>query len=202
MFIYKITNIINNKIYIGQSIKPIEKRLKRHIYDAINNVLNTHFARAIRKYGPNNFVIEQIDTAETQYELNLKEQYYIIKYDSINNGYNETDALYKCGGNTYLNKSKSEMNDIKEKIRNTKLGSKNPNSKAVKIKHIDTGEELFFDTVTDCKKYFNEKHHRFITARVKKEVKSLYKGVWYIAYKDDEYLIDATRKVVRRKKII
>ena len=70
MFIYKITNTVNNKAYIGQSIRPIEQRFKRHISDATNNILDTHFARAIRKYGQNKFVIEQIDVANSQDELN------------------------------------------------------------------------------------------------------------------------------------
>ena len=72
MFVYKITNKENNKVYIGQSIRPIEHRFERHINDAINNKLNTHFARAIRKYGADKFYIECIDTASTQEELNKK----------------------------------------------------------------------------------------------------------------------------------
>ena len=163
--------------------------------------MNTHFARAIRRYGPDSFVIEQIDTATTQSELNEKEQFYIIQYDSVNSGYNETDAIYKCGGNTYLSKTDSEMDVIKDKIRVSKIGSKNPNSRAVKAKNIDTNEEYFFDTVEECRKFFGEKHHRFITTRVKKETYSLYKGVWNIAYKEDEYFKYATRTVVRRKRI-
>ena len=201
MFIYKITNTKNGKVYIGQSIRPIEQRFKRHIVDAINNTLNTHFARAIRKYGPDSFVIEQIDTATTQSELNEKEQFYIIQYDSVNSGYNETDAIYKCGGNTYLSKTESEMDAIKDKIRISKIGAKNPNSRAVKAINVDTNEEFFFDTVKECKRFFGEKHHRFITTRVKKETHSLYKGVWNIAYKEDEYFKYATRTVVRRKRI-
>ena len=72
MFIYKITNIKNNKVYIGQTIKPIEQRFKRHINDALNNILDTHFAMAIRKYGESCFRVELIDTAITQEELNIK----------------------------------------------------------------------------------------------------------------------------------
>ena len=49
MWIYKITNIQNNKVYIGQTIRPIKDRLNRHINDALHNILDTHFARAIRK---------------------------------------------------------------------------------------------------------------------------------------------------------
>ena len=56
MYIYKITNKINNKMYIGQTIRPVEDRWKRHINDALNNILDTHFARAIRYYKPENLI--------------------------------------------------------------------------------------------------------------------------------------------------
>ena len=65
MWIYKITNIQNNKVYIGQTIRPIEQRFHRHLNDALNNILDTHFARAIRYYTPNSFTVETIDTAIT-----------------------------------------------------------------------------------------------------------------------------------------
>lgn len=71
-YVYKITNLANHKIYIGQTIRPVEDRFKRHITDAINNKLDTHLARAIRKYGKDNFCIEIIDTACSQEELTKK----------------------------------------------------------------------------------------------------------------------------------
>ena len=112
MWVYKITNIQNNKVYIGQTIRPIEKRFQRHVNDALNNILDTHFARAIRQYGAENFTIEVIDTATDQNELNKKEQYWIQYYNSVNKGYNETDAMSKSGGNTYQSKTKEEMDKI------------------------------------------------------------------------------------------
>lgn len=187
MYIYKITNKENGKVYIGQSIRPVEYRFKRHISDAINNIIDTHFSRAIRKYGESCFVCEVIDTAKTQQELNEKEQLWINFYNSVNDGYNETNAMYKCGGNTYMSKSQDEMKSITEKIRNSKLGDKNPQSKKIKIKNEETGEELFFNTVNECRLYFNENHHRFITTRINHITKSLYKGVWNISCADDEY---------------
>ena len=187
MYIYKITNKVNGKVYIGQSIRPIEQRFQRHINDAVNNILDTHFARAIRKYGKENFYIELIETCDSQTELNLREQYWIRKYDSINNGYNETDATNKCGGNTYMSKTENEMKEISEKISKTKLGSKNPHSRSVKVFNIVTNEEKVFDTVNDCRKFFNEKNHRFITTRVTGLTKSLYKNEWKIVYAEEEY---------------
>lgn len=189
MFIYKITNKINGKVYIGQTIRPIEQRFRRHINDSLNNVIDTHFSRAIRKYGEDKFFIECIDNAESQEELTNKEQYWIRKYNSTNSdiGYNETDAIYKCGGNTYASKTESELNDIKQKIRRTQLGEKNNNAKAVKCFNVETNEELVFQTVNECRIYFNEKYHRFVTNRVAGNTISLYKNIWKIAYVNDEY---------------
>ena len=74
MVVYKITNKLNNKIYIGQTIHTAQERWKRHILDAQRG-LNTHFAQTIRKYGPQNFSLEVIDSAATQEELTQKEYY-------------------------------------------------------------------------------------------------------------------------------
>ena len=181
MFIYKISNNINNKVYIGQTIRPIEDRFKRHINDALNNVIDTHFARAIRKYGKENFIIEKIDTAKDQDELNLKEQYWIRFYNSIKNGYNETDAIYKCGGNTYMSKSEDELNKISSKIKQGKIGGKNPNARKIKCKNVITNKELHFDSASECQHYFNESNHNFIIRRCMHTVRSLYKNEWMFA---------------------
>ena len=42
MWIYKITNIQNNKVYIGQTIRPVQDRFNRHINDALHNIIDTH----------------------------------------------------------------------------------------------------------------------------------------------------------------
>lgn len=186
MWIYKITNIQNNKVYIGQTIRPIKQRFHRHLNDALNNIIDTHFARAIRKYGKDNFVIKQIDTAETQNELNEKEQYWIRYYNSVEEGYNETDAIYKCGGNTYQSKTEEEMEVIKEKIRQTKLGNKNPMARKVKRINILTGEIDYFDTIIDCAKACGiKKGKTSITTRLNGQVKSPFKGMWNFEYYDE-----------------
>lgn len=189
MYVYKVTNNANNKIYIGQTIRSIEQRFKRHINDAINNITDTHFARAIRKYGSDNFQIELIDTAMNQEELTLKEQQWIRYYNSTNPkyGYNETDAIYKSGGNTYQNKTPNEMNNISQKIRETKIGGLNPNSRKIKCLNINTQQEIVFDSLSLCKQYFNKTNHRFISTRVTHQTRSLYKGEWAIAYYEDKY---------------
>lgn len=85
--IYKITNKINNKIYIGQS-KNYDKRIKEHIYGRKNKNIQV-IDRAIKKYGVENFAFEKIDEATTPEEIDKLEKEYILKYNSLKpNGYN------------------------------------------------------------------------------------------------------------------
>lgn len=79
--IYKITNKINNKSYIGQSI-DILKRFNSHKYKS-----DTLIGRDIQKYGEENFELEILEECDVS-ELDEKEIYYINKYDTIRNGYN------------------------------------------------------------------------------------------------------------------
>ena len=186
MWIYKITNIQNNKVYIGQTIRPIEQRFHRHLSDALNNILDTHFARAIRKYGKDSFIIEEIDSAQTQDELNQKEQYWIRYYNSVEEGYNETDAISKCGGNTYQSKTEEEMEVIKNKIRQTKLGDKNPMARKIKRTNIITNEVDIFDTVISCAKACGIQNGKTsIADRLNGKIKSPFKKTWIFEYYDE-----------------
>ena len=186
MWIYKITNIQNNKVYIGQTIRPVEKRFHRHLNDALNNIIDTHLARAIRKYGKENFSIQIIDTATTQEELNEKERYWIKYYNSVETGYNETDAISKCGGNTYQSKTKEEMDIIKEKIRQTKIGDKNPMARKIKRTNIITNEVEIFDTVISCARACGIKNGKTsISTRLNGQVQSPFKNTWIFEYYDE-----------------
>jgi len=82
--IYKITNNVNGKIYIGKTIKDINVRFREHLttsdryhYNVVNNIKQKQslLYPAIYKYGKDNFSIECIDTANDKYELNQKEIY-------------------------------------------------------------------------------------------------------------------------------
>lgn len=73
--IYKVTNKINNKIYIGKTYN-LEKRKAQHLYD-IDDELPFH--AALKKYGINNFEWEIIDYSESDKEIREKEIYWIKK---------------------------------------------------------------------------------------------------------------------------
>lgn len=90
-FIYKVVNIINHKVYIGESTLTLDRRKTRHFYDANNELTDMPFHRALRKYGHDNFTWEIIEYCDSKEELDEMEFHYIKQYKSYENaGYNCT----------------------------------------------------------------------------------------------------------------
>lgn len=119
--IYKITNVHNNKIYVGQTTRTLEQRLKSHFSSTKNPNNKTYFANALRKYGFDNFKIEIIETDIPKNKLNKREIFWIDKLQSLNPlGYNGT----KGGGGGDMSNSENFKQSMK--IRNYK-GEGNPN---------------------------------------------------------------------------
>lgn len=91
--IYKITNKVNNKIYIGCS-KNIEHRWNAHKSEAFISgkpQYDYSIHKAFRKYGLENFLFEIIELTDKD-NLFEREVYWINFYDSYNTGYNETNG--------------------------------------------------------------------------------------------------------------
>ena len=105
-FIYKITNIINNKIYIGQTTRPLSKRISEYKKSLLynENFYNEHLQNSFKNYGFDNFKFEVIDTPSSIQELNAKEIQYISYYKSNNKefGYN-----IKSGGRNAIPDTKT-----------------------------------------------------------------------------------------------
>ena len=176
MYIYKITNTINGKVYIGQTYnRSIEERFKGHVKCA----KPTHsmlIDRVIYKYGKENFIVEQIDEANSLSELNEKEQYWIKFYNSTdrNIGYNLTTGGE--GGNTYLCKTEEELDEIKRKISIANFGKNNAMSKSIKALNVKTNAVLHFDTLNAALKYFNHKQKGSFTMHCNGNAKYLWRG--------------------------
>lgn len=92
MIVYKITNNINGKVYIGITTCSLEYRWSRHLTEGRNENNTKHLYKAMRKYGLDNFSIKQIDSTDDFEELGRLERYYIKKYNSQSpeKGYNLT----------------------------------------------------------------------------------------------------------------
>lgn len=94
MIIYKITNKINGKIYIGQTVNDLSRRWSQHISCAKRKDTNMSIVNAIRKYGKDNFDIEEIDRATCLQELSIKEEFFINMLNSFSPiGYNLKEVL-------------------------------------------------------------------------------------------------------------
>lgn len=92
--IYKCTNLVNGKVYIGKTVKGLKTRIKTHKADWKNSIKKGDNGKplynAFSKYGFENFLWETIDTAQTEEELNQKEIYWINQCEALvdQKGYN------------------------------------------------------------------------------------------------------------------
>lgn len=92
MVVYKITNLVNGKGYIGLTKQPLARRWASHLSRARHGDNRTIY-KAIRKHGQSNFMIEQVASAESYEELKLLEQRFIseqVTFAPLGFGYNET----------------------------------------------------------------------------------------------------------------
>lgn len=184
--IYKITNDVNGKVYIGQTTRTLEARLQSHFDSAKKPELqHIKFYRAINKYGAEHFRIEQIDSAYNQEDLDEKEKYWIQFHNSIDLGYNT--ALGGEGGNTYKGIETERLQAIRKKLSESKLGEKNPRAESIKLKSVKTGQELFFGSRAECMRYFNLTGAGGLGVRLQGKVKSLWRDEWLVAYSDNNY---------------
>ena len=157
--IYKITNLINQKSYIGQS-KTIEVRWRHHkaaAKDPSNKGYEYPLYRAIRKYGIENFIFEIIEECSLE-ELDIKEQYYINKYNSIQNGYNQ--VLVQQAKTTLTN---DLVEQITQELLNSSLSTEKIGEKfgvsGRTIRSINNGESWFRDDIAYPIRKKNQKNY-------------------------------------------
>lgn len=110
--IYLVTNLINGKKYVGQSVNIKKRFQSHHLCDYKNEkgeLYNTKFYQALRKYGIENFEVTVLELCNKE-NLDEKEIYYVSYYDSFKNGYNSTE-----GGQHWSSNIHSEEAELKRK---------------------------------------------------------------------------------------
>jgi group I intron endonuclease len=112
MFLYKITNITNNKCYVGFTSTTIEKRYKEHIRCSKYADKNQKLYNAIRKYGPENFIVEQIYQGDDALQ---REDEFIKKYKAEYNMIEGGNKPPSQKGNTW-----KLSEEAKDKLRRPK----------------------------------------------------------------------------------
>ena len=112
-YIYKTTNIINNKIYIGQHKSNVFDKL----YIGSGNILHL----AINKYGIDNFKCEVLEWCVDKESLNKAEIYWINYYNSYDHKIGYNIAQGGSGGNLLLYMEKEDIENRNNKISNSLL---------------------------------------------------------------------------------
>jgi len=119
--IYKHTNKINGKAYIGKTSLSMEERLKQHLDETKDTNNNRLFVKALKKYGVENFESEILEN--DCIDTNEREKFFIKKYKThfVNGyGYNMTDG--GDGGDVISNHPNRE--EIVKKMSESKKGEK------------------------------------------------------------------------------
>lgn len=152
--VYKITNIINNKFYIG-STKYFITRKTHHIYTLNKKIhRNIYLQRSWDKYGEINFKFEILEENIEKESLLIREQYYLdtLKPYIRNNGYNINPI---AGSNLGFKMPKSAI----EKIRQANIGKKHSEETKIKISEVQKGKKRKFIskllTSKKCRGEFN-----------------------------------------------
>lgn len=133
-YIYKITNIITNKIYIGYTSQPIERRFYEHKWEAQHLTYEenkSYLYQAMRKYGVDNFIIDVVlEFNEEEADWQVLEKYYIKKFNSLNpNGYNLLEGGNKPPTHYGNDNNKTKIKDedlpkLFEMLKNTQYSYK------------------------------------------------------------------------------
>lgn len=127
MIVYKITNKVNGKVYIGQTTKTVEARWKSHCKPSRRINLLT---AATIKYGRNNFSIETLGTYTSYADLNTAEEYFISWHNSLSpQGYN----LMPGGNNCARTEETRSKLSRASKGRRSRLGAKLSDETKAKI---------------------------------------------------------------------
>lgn len=117
--IYIIKNTINDKVYIGKTIQSIKDRWRHHI-DKWSSC--TKLKEAINSLGKDNFYIEVLEGNIPYSLLDNKERFYILKYNSVNEGYN-----IKEGNSKFRGRKTHKISDkVKERVKEDYLNGISP----------------------------------------------------------------------------
>ncbi len=173
MIVYKATNRINGKVYVGQTTYNLQQRRSTHIA-GMNRKNNTYFHNALLKYGIDNFMWQIICICPNIDSLNEQEQYYIALYDSMNTGYNlqsgglnyraseETKRLMRKNHVGMLNKKHSEKTKQKMSKNNVGMLGKHHSEESkqkMRVAALNMSDETKQLISKNNCRYFLDKHH-------------------------------------------
>lgn len=170
MIIYKAENIINGKIYVGQTIKSLNERKQQHLLKAKKGE-GYKFHRALSYWGEQNFIWDILEEVSTVQQLKEREHYWIEYYKSYEYGYNLTK-----GDSNPMNFSESKQ------YHDSVMRSKEVREKISKTMKVRIAEG----------KFFTEEHRNKISQKLKG-------NKHFLGHKRTPEAIEATARAKRKK---
>jgi group I intron endonuclease len=158
MVVYKITNILNGKSYIGQTVQKLDRRLNQHKCKKYADSGKSLISQAIQKYGFNNFTVETLSYCSS-YEMMDKHEIKAIQYfNTVSpNGYNLTHGGQSQGKKceeivqriASKNRGKTRSLEVRKNVSEAHKGLVyNSRRKPIKSKCLKTGVVEVFDKLS------------------------------------------------------
>jgi group I intron endonuclease len=196
MVVYKIVNMTNNKVYIGQTTRSNPKQRWYYHSRTLTNGLhrNEHLQKSWDKYGKGNFkFIILNENIQSQKELDRLECQYISEYDSLNpeKGYNIRE------GGSRGNHSEATKKKLSE--AGSKYFRENPKAREV-IRQQHLGTKLSEETkqkMRDSKKRGGEHHNSKLNDDIVLNIRKSYIP-WNVSYNDLAAKYDVDKKTIIR----
>ena len=163
-YVYKITNLIDGKIYIGKSVSNYLDRYKEHLkiannWEEMQQTCRSHLYSAMYKYGVENFEICSVEECSNDI-LSEREKYYISKFNSQDPGTGYNIASGGAGGDTFSALTEEEKKHRSEKMS---IALRNKTRGYVAI-HKDTVNKRVPPEVLE--NYLNNGHKPFYSFRI------------------------------------
>jgi len=159
-YIYLITNLINGKQYVGQTVTTIKKRFNKHCCPAKANK-KCVISRAIKKYGKENFIIQELAIAYDQERLIFLEGMYMAWFDTLvssGHGYNVVEIIN--GQGKHSEETKKKLKKISNTTERLKLSSEQGKKRRGKSSVNSTSKYCgvsIYKNIFKCDIHYNKK---------------------------------------------
>lgn len=173
--VYLITNIITGRQYVGQTKNNILNRFNDHARDKRSS---RYLSSAIKKYGRENFKIEELVIAFSKEDLNYLETYFIENFNTmVPNGYNLSNGENRKGIISEQTREKMRAAKLGKKVKRTKpwslesrlRKSREQGGKRIKSINLLTKEEKIYDFINQAENdgFNNSEIYRVLSGKRK-----------------------------------